>query len=88
MAIAVRELKAGLSHFLAQAQAGEVIEVTSHNKPIARIIGIPAQGDSGLRQLVASGAVAWAGGKPPLVPPLVLSGSGTTISQMVLEDRR
>ena len=33
MFIAVRELKASLSSVLARAQQGEVIEVTSHNKP-------------------------------------------------------
>lgn len=87
MSVAVRQLKSGLSRILAQAQAGAVIEVTSHNKPIARIIGIPAVGDSGLRQLVASGAVAWSGAKPELAPPLVLHAGGTPVSEMVLEDR-
>ena len=49
MPIAVRELKASLSRVLLRAQAGEVIEVTSHNRPIARIVGIPPPvGDGGL----------------------------------------
>jgi len=87
MHVGIRELKSGLSQVLAQAQAGEVIEVTSHNRPIARIVGIPAHADAGLRQLIASGAVTWAGGKPEFEPPLVLSSLGTPVSQMVLEDR-
>ncbi|MBU1665657.1 MAG: type II toxin-antitoxin system prevent-host-death family antitoxin [Gammaproteobacteria bacterium] len=87
MHVGIRELKSGLSHVLAQAQAGEVIEVTSHNRPIARIVGIPAHGDAGLRHLIANGAVTWAGGKPEFEQPLVLSPSGTPVSQMVLEDR-
>ena len=87
MHVAIRELKAGLSRVLAQAQAGEVIEVTSHNRPIARIIGIPAQGDAGLRGMVAHGALAWTGGKPVFAPPLALSKQGAAVSRMVLEDR-
>jgi len=35
--VSVRDLKTHLSEWLARAQAGEVVEVTSHRKPIARI---------------------------------------------------
>ena len=87
MSVAIRELKAGLSRILALAQAGEVIEVTSHNRPIARIIGIPAVGDTGLRRLVGQGAVSWRGGKPGFAPSLVLSKGGTPVSRIVLDDR-
>jgi antitoxin (DNA-binding transcriptional repressor) of toxin-antitoxin stability system len=73
---------------LARAQQGEVIEVTSHNKPIARIVGIPAQVEPGLRQLLATGAVSWGGGKPRYNAPVQLSPRGAPVRQMVLEDRR
>jgi len=33
----VRDLKTHLSEWLGRVQAGEVVEVTSHRKPIARI---------------------------------------------------
>jgi prevent-host-death family protein len=84
--VAIRELKAGLSRVLARARAGEVIEVTSHNRPIARIVGIP-DAEVGLRGLVASGAAAWAGGKPAFAPPLPLAPGGTPVSQLVLDER-
>lgn len=87
MQVAVRELKAGLSRLLARAQAGDVIEVTSHNTPIARIIGIPRDADEGLRAAVARGALSWNGGKPRLTPPVTLAAGGTPVSRMVLEDR-
>ena len=64
MYVAIRELKSSLSRVLSLAQGGEVIEVTSHNKPIARILGIPPQADEGLRRLMASGTLSWSGGKP------------------------
>ena len=88
MSIAVRELKANLSRVLRRAQAGEVIEVTSHHRPIARIIGIPAPAaDAGLRGLIAAGALSWSGGKPrPALPPELAAG-GKPVSGMVLEDR-
>lgn len=88
MLVAVRELKSSLSRVLSRAQAGEVIEVTSHNKPIARIVGIPPLADTGLRDLIASGALCWSGGKPLLAPPQALHAQGTSVSQIVLEDRR
>ena len=87
MHVAIRELKASLSRVLARARAGEVIEVTSHDRPIARIVGIPDEAADGLRRLVASGAAAWAGGKPTFEAPLALRPAGTPVSQLVLEDR-
>lgn len=88
MSIAIRELKASLSRVLSRAQQGEIIEVTSHNKPIARIVGIPLQAEAGLRGLIASGTLSWSGGKPRSRAPLEISPRGTPVSQMVLEDRR
>ena len=87
MQVGIRELKAGLSRVLARARAGEVIEVTSHDRPIARIVGIPDTGEAGLRGLVARGAAAWAGGKPAFAPPLPLAPGGTPVSQLILDDR-
>jgi prevent-host-death family protein len=87
MRVAVRELKSNLSHLLSLAQGGEVIEVTSHNKPIARIVGVPRSTGEGLRGLIASGTLSWKGGKPRLAPPLALVASGRSVSAMVLEDR-
>ena len=88
MHVAIRELKAGLSRILTRAQEGEVIEVTSHNKAIARIVGIPATAGAGLRGLIASGTLCWSGGKPRFTSPLAVAERGTPVSQMVLEDRR
>lgn len=88
MSIAVRELKASLSRVLSRAQEGEIIKVTSHIKPIARIVGIPLHAEAGLRGLIASGALSWSGGKPRPKAPLEMTARGTPASQMVLEDRR
>ena len=87
MQIPVRELKATLSRVLARARAGEVIEVTSHRKPIARIVGVPAKLDFGLRSLILSGAISWGGAKPSLPEPLELKPGGKLVSEIILEDR-
>lgn len=87
MQVPIRELKSSLSHYLAQAQAGEVVEVTSHRKLVARIIGVPTSAASGLATLVASGAVQWNGKKPHFDVPLRLSAHAAPVSQMVMEDR-
>ena len=87
MHVAIRELKSSLSRILVLAQGGEVIEVTSHNKLIARIVGIPALDNEGLRQLMAKGALAWNGSKPSFAPALELMPGGKSMAQMVLEDR-
>jgi len=88
MHVAIRELKASLSRILSRAREGEVIEVTCHNKSIARIVGIPPQAGAGLRGLIANGTLCWSGGKPRLTPLLEVAARGTPVSQMVLEDRR
>lgn len=88
MSVAVRELKASLSRVLLRAQQGEIIEVTSHNKPIARITGIPEHAEPGLRGLIAGGALSWSGGKPQYELPVAMTTRGTSVSQMVLEGRR
>lgn len=87
MEIAVRDLKARLSRVLALAQQGEVVEVTSHRRPVARIVGVPAQPDEGLRGLMAAGALTWSGGKPRLAPAVALASGGAPLGAMVLEDR-
>jgi prevent-host-death family protein len=38
--VSVRDLKTHLSSWLARAEAGEMVEVTSHRKPIARITAV------------------------------------------------
>jgi prevent-host-death family protein len=88
--VSVRDLKTHLSEWLARAQAGEVVEVTSHRRPIARLTGIkqprttPA---NPLQAAIDAGIVSWNGQKPLFPPPLRLSDGGKSVSEIVLEDR-
>lgn len=88
--VSVRDLKTHLSAWLARAQAGEVVEVTSHRKPIARITAVkPA--DSGitspLQKAIDAGLISWSAQKPNLPPPVKLRGQGKLLSDIVIEDR-
>jgi prevent-host-death family protein len=88
MRIAMNELKAGLSRYVARAHAGEVIEVTSNGKPVARLTGIPSANAPGVARLLARGAAQWCGGKPVLELAVRLQTSGKSLAETVLEERR
>jgi prevent-host-death family protein len=88
--VSVRELKTHLSAWLARAQAGEVVEVTSHHKPIARITAVKPQDPasmSPLQQAIEADVISWSGQKPVFHPPIKLNDGGPLISDSVIEDR-
>jgi len=88
--VSVRDLKTHLSKWLARAQAGEVVEVTSHRKSIARITAVkPADSTSTspLQKAIDAGLISWNGQKPVFPPPIKLRGKGKLISEIVIEDR-
>ena len=88
--VSVRDLKTHLSEWLARAQAGEVVEVTSHRKPIARITAVkPAESaiTSPLQKAIDVGLISWNGEKPNLPPPVKLRGQVKLLSEIVIEDR-
>jgi prevent-host-death family protein len=88
--VSVRDLKTHLSEWLGRVQAGEVVEVTSHRKPIARITAVKTA-DSGitspLQKAIDAGLISWNGQKPVFPPPVKLRGQGKLVSEIVMEDR-
>jgi prevent-host-death family protein len=88
--VSVRDLKTHLSAWLSRAQAGDVVEVTSHRKPIARITAVEPEGRGVSRPLQRAqdaGLVSWNGQKPALPAPIRLQGQGPLVSSIVLDDR-
>jgi len=87
--IGVRELRDKLSATLARVRRGESVTVTDRNRPVAIIV--PARATEAtemvVRSLVASGRLAWSGGKPAGLAnaPRV---RGPSVSDAVMEDRR
>ena len=88
--VSVRDLKTHLSEWLARAQSGEVVEVTSHRKPIARITALnPAASASTnpLQKAINAGVISWNGKNPVIPPPIKLNDGGPLMSDIVIEDR-
>lgn len=86
MKVSIREFKTHLSRYLAQAQTGEALDITSHSKVVARIVGVPPTESAGIARLVGEGVAQWAGGKPTGAT-IALPSGGKAVSEMVLEDR-
>ena len=78
------------NEWLGRVQAGEVVEVTSHRKPIARITAVRQTepvSTNPLQKAIDIGIVSWNGQKPNLLPPVKLRGKGKLMSDIVIEDR-
>ena len=86
MQVSMQEFKSHLSHYVREVQSGRLIELTSHRKVVARLIGIPAAESTGLSCLLAAGTASWQGGKPAGAE-FRLQAQGVPVSAMVLEDR-
>lgn len=95
MEVSVRELKDHLSEYLRRAQAGEEIVVTSHGKPVGRLVGFTpadrtAETEEGmLARLRAMPGIRAGDGKPLHFPehPLEWRSGQKTLSDLVLDDR-
>jgi antitoxin (DNA-binding transcriptional repressor) of toxin-antitoxin stability system len=86
MQVSMQEFKSHLSRYVGQAQSGQLIELTSHRKVVARIVGVPSTVSAGVSNLLAAGVAAWQGGKP-MGASLSLQKRGKLVSTLVLEDR-
>lgn len=93
MEVSVRELKDRLSQYLRAAQAGEEVVVTSHGKPVARLLPPAPEGADAEAAIIARlDALPWIrpgdgdkvrGSERPAPWP----GDEKPLSQIILEDR-
>ncbi len=86
MQVSMQEFKSHLSRYVSQAQSGQLIELTSHRKVVARIVGVPSTDSAGVSRLLAAGVATWQGGKP-VGAAFRLQEHGKPVSALVLEDR-
>jgi prevent-host-death family protein len=83
--VGVRELKNGLSRYLARVKDGQEFIVTDNGRPVARIIPIGGRGDR-LDELIARGEARAALPGPRTLPkPVKAKG---TVSDLVADQRR
>ncbi|HEX2074379.1 MAG TPA: type II toxin-antitoxin system prevent-host-death family antitoxin [Geodermatophilus sp.] len=82
--VGIKDLRDGLSRYLAEVRAGHTITVTDHGRPVARIV--PIDEPTTLERLIAEGLV-----QPPrkrkgsLPEPIRTRG---TVSDLLAEQRR
>ena len=82
--VGIRELRDGLSRYLAEVRAGRTVTVTDHGRPVARIVPVDEPGP--LERLIAEGLVQPARQRERSAPrPVEASG---TVSDLVAEQRR
>lgn len=92
MDVSVKELKNRLSEYLKQVAAGEVVVITSHGRPVARIEAISAgEQESEAAAINRLNTLPWirpGSGKPKgLSHPIHLEAGEQTLSDLLLEDR-
>lgn len=87
MQVSIREFKARLSYYLAEARAGRPVEITSHRRVIARVNGVPGAADAGIARLLASGAAHWERASKPADDDIALAEAGIPVSRLVGEQR-
>jgi prevent-host-death family protein len=85
MQVSITKFKLHLAYYIRQAQSGQVVELTSHRKVVARLAGVSPSDGTPAARLVAAGLATWQGGKP-VGTAMRLSEKGASVSSMVLAD--
>ncbi|MBI3592970.1 MAG: type II toxin-antitoxin system prevent-host-death family antitoxin [Nitrospirae bacterium] len=85
ISVGVKELKAKLSSYIAQAREGEEIVITDHGKDVALMIPLSKERKA-VKSLMDEGKAKWSGEKPKGVRGIRIKGKA--LSKTVLEDRR
>jgi antitoxin (DNA-binding transcriptional repressor) of toxin-antitoxin stability system len=86
MKVSMQEFKSHLAQYVRETKSGNILELTSHRKVVARLVGVPQAESVGISRLLAAGVATWKGGKPKGAA-LSLQTRHKTVSEMILEDR-
>ena len=87
MTVGVRDFKARMSYYFAKAKKGQIINITSHGKSVARIFPPNITLEQRVKALQEAGIIAWSGQKPPRRKPSVVNKSNKMVSDLVAELR-
>ena len=85
ISVGVKELKAKLSSYIAQAREGQEIIITDHGKDVALILPLSRERRK-VTSLLAEGKAKWSGGKPKGMKGIKIKGR--PLSNTVINDRR
>ncbi|MBK9007270.1 MAG: type II toxin-antitoxin system prevent-host-death family antitoxin [Anaerolineae bacterium] len=87
MTVGVRDFKARLGYYLAKAKKGQIINVTSHGKSVARIFPPNITLEERVKTLQQAGIIAWSGQKLPRRKPVAINRGKKLASDLVVEMR-
>lgn len=87
MTVGVRDFKARLGYYLAKAKKGQIINVTSHGKSVARIFPPNITLEERVNALQQAGIIAWSGKKLPRRKPVAINRGKKLASDLVVEMR-
>jgi prevent-host-death family protein len=85
ISVGIKELKAKLSRYVAQAKEGQEIIITEHGKDVALMIPLSRERRL-VKSLMTEGKANWSGGKPKGTAGIRIKGKA--LSKTVIEDRR
>jgi prevent-host-death family protein len=85
--VGVRELKAQLSAYLREVEAGKAVTITKRGKPIGRIVPVAQPTEARLKALDRAGLIAWNGKKLQPMAPVAQARGDRTVADLLLEDR-
>jgi prevent-host-death family protein len=84
--VGIRELRAGLSRYVARVKEGEEIVVTEHGKPVAKLV--PLNGERKIDRLIREGVVIPARSRTDWLPEPIEADGDFRLSDIVIEQRR
>ena len=87
LTVGVRDFKARMSYYLAKAKKGQIINVTSHGKSVARIFPPEITLEQRVNALQEAGFIAWSGQKLPARKPVAMNRGKKLASEIVVDMR-
>jgi prevent-host-death family protein len=87
LTVGIRELKANLSAYIAKANKGQTIVITSHGQELAQLMPRKEEEDieARIKALVEAGVILWNGKKLKPVKPVTLNKSDKLASDIIVE---
>lgn len=86
--VGVRELKSRLSEYLRQVKAGRTVVITEHGRDVGRLVPAGLSLEHRLQGMVDAGLADWNGKRLLPAKPVAKAKKGTSVAEMLIEDRR
>lgn len=85
--VGVRELKARLSAYMREVEAGATVVITDRGRPVGRITPVRSTARTRMEDLAASGLFRWSGKRFAPEEPGIEPRGRRQVADLVLENR-